>query len=84
MPDTTPCPHCGNPARITERFWPDSTDGPDEHLETGCLSKHWFAPQPRRSSRSRWPVRITTWRCCRADWTRCCRRSTPAAPEFGT
>ena len=42
MPDTIPSPQCGDPARITERFWLDSTDGPVEHLKTGCLSKHWF------------------------------------------
>jgi hypothetical protein len=45
MPDTIPAPHCGDPARITERFWLDPTDGPVEHLQTGCLSKHWFTPR---------------------------------------
>jgi hypothetical protein len=45
MPDTIPCPQCGAPARITERFWLDSTDGPIEHLKTGCLSNHWFTPR---------------------------------------
>jgi hypothetical protein len=44
MPDSIPCPQCGAPARITERFWLDSTDGPVEHLKIGCLSKHWFTP----------------------------------------
>jgi hypothetical protein len=44
MPDTIPCPQCGVPAQITERFWLDSTDGPIEHLKTGCLSKHWLTP----------------------------------------
>jgi len=28
MPDSIPCPQCGAQARITERFWLDSTDGP--------------------------------------------------------
>jgi hypothetical protein len=84
MPDTIPCPQCGAPAQITERFWLDSIDGPVEHLKTGCVSKHWFTPRPRRSSRSRWPLRIATWRCCRADWTWRCRRSRRAVPEFGT
>jgi hypothetical protein len=42
MPDTIPCPQCGAPAQITERFWLDSTDGPVEHLKTGCVSKHWL------------------------------------------
>jgi hypothetical protein len=44
MPDTIPCPQCDAPAQITERFWLDSTDGPIEHLKTGCLSKHWLTP----------------------------------------
>ena len=44
MPDTIPCPQCGAPARITERFWLDATDGPIEHLKTGCLRKHWLTP----------------------------------------
>jgi hypothetical protein len=44
MPDTIPCPQCGDPAQITERFWLDATDGPIEHLKTGCLSKHWLTP----------------------------------------
>jgi hypothetical protein len=45
MPDSTRCPQCGAPAWITERFWLDSTDGPVEHLKTGCLSKHWLTPR---------------------------------------
>jgi hypothetical protein len=45
MPDTIPCPQCGAPARITERFWLHSTDGPIEHLKTGCVSKHWRTPR---------------------------------------
>jgi hypothetical protein len=45
MSDSIPCPQCGAPARITERFWLDSTDGPVEHLKIGCLSKHWFTPR---------------------------------------
>jgi hypothetical protein len=45
MPDSIPCPQCGAPARITERFWLDSTDGPVEHLKIGCLSEHWFTPR---------------------------------------
>jgi hypothetical protein len=44
MPDTIPCPQCGAPAQVTERFWLDSTDGPIEHLKMGCLSKHWRTP----------------------------------------
>jgi hypothetical protein len=45
MPDTIPCPQCGAPAEITERFWLHSTDGPIEHLKTGCVSKHWLTPR---------------------------------------
>jgi hypothetical protein len=45
MPYSIPCPQCGAPARITERFWLDSTDGPVEHLKIGCRSKHWFTPR---------------------------------------
>ena len=44
MPDAIPCPQCGAPARITERFWLDSTDGPVEHVKTGCERGHWFTP----------------------------------------
>jgi hypothetical protein len=44
MPDTIPCPQCGAPAQIAERFWLDATDDPIEHLKTGCLSKHWLTP----------------------------------------
>ena len=44
MSDTIPWPQCGAPAQSTERFWLDATDGPIEHLKTGCLSKHWLIP----------------------------------------
>jgi hypothetical protein len=44
MSDTSPCPQCGAPAQITERFSLDSTDGPIEHLKIGCLSKQWLTP----------------------------------------
>jgi hypothetical protein len=45
MPDIIPCPECGAPAQITERFWLDSTDGPLEHLKTGCVNHHWLTPR---------------------------------------
>jgi hypothetical protein len=45
MPDIVSCPECGVPAEITERFWLDSTDGPLEHLKTGCVNRHWLTPQ---------------------------------------
>ena len=39
-----PCPQCGAPAQITERFHLDSTAGPVEHLRTGCVDNHWLTP----------------------------------------
>jgi 2-polyprenyl-6-methoxyphenol hydroxylase-like FAD-dependent oxidoreductase len=45
MDDPIPCPQCGGPARITERFWLASTDGPVEHLVTGCSHQHWLTPR---------------------------------------
>jgi hypothetical protein len=45
MPQTIPCPECGAPSQITERFWLDSTDGPIEHLKTGCVNNHWLTPR---------------------------------------
>jgi hypothetical protein len=47
MLDTIPGSRRGAPAENTERFWLDSTDGPIEHLKTGCLSKHWLTPRGR-------------------------------------
>jgi hypothetical protein len=44
MDELIPCPQCGAPAQITERFWLDSTDGPVEHVKTGCERGHWFTP----------------------------------------
>jgi hypothetical protein len=45
MHESIPCPQCGAEARITERFWLDSTDGPVEHLKTSCVNNHWFTPR---------------------------------------
>jgi len=45
MPHSIPCPECGAPAQITERFSLDSTDGPIEHLKTGCVNNHWLTPR---------------------------------------
>ena len=44
MDEPIPCPQCGAPAQITERFWLASTDGPAEHVKTGCERGHWFTP----------------------------------------
>jgi hypothetical protein len=49
------CPQCGAPAEITERFWLDSTDGPIQHLQTICVSKHWLTPRAESVHRQ-WPV----------------------------
>jgi hypothetical protein len=44
MPGTIPCPQCGAPAQITERFRLPSTAGPVEHVKTGCVNNHWLTP----------------------------------------
>jgi hypothetical protein len=44
MDQSIPCPQCGAPARITERFSLGSTDGPVEHLKIGCVNHHWLTP----------------------------------------
>jgi hypothetical protein len=44
MSDTIPCPQCGAPARITDRFRLGSTAGPVEHLKIGCVNNHWLTP----------------------------------------
>src|SRR5829696_8620874 len=44
MDEPIPCPQCGAPARITERFRLGSTAGPVEHLKTGCVNNHWLTP----------------------------------------
>ena len=42
MDTPIPCPQCGGPAQITERFQLRSTAGPVEHLQTGCVNNHWL------------------------------------------
>jgi hypothetical protein len=44
MPGTIPCPQCGAPAQITERFRLSSTAGPVEHVKVGCVNNHWLTP----------------------------------------
>jgi hypothetical protein len=44
MDELIPCPQCRAPAQITERFRLASTDGPVEHVKTGCERGHWFTP----------------------------------------
>jgi hypothetical protein len=41
---TCPDPDCGAPARIVDRWTFGSTDGPVEHVKTGCERGHWFTP----------------------------------------
>jgi hypothetical protein len=53
MFDTIPCPECSAPARITERFRLGSTDGPVEHLKTGCVNNHWLTPLAEMVERER-------------------------------
>jgi hypothetical protein len=46
MPDVIACPDpaCGAPARIVDRWTWGSSDGPVEHVKTGCQRGHWFTP----------------------------------------
>jgi len=44
MDEPIPCPQCGAPARITERFRLGGTAGPVEHVRTGCVNHHWLTP----------------------------------------
>jgi hypothetical protein len=46
MPDIIACPDpaCGAPARIVDRWTWGSSDGPVEHVKTGCERGHWFTP----------------------------------------
>jgi hypothetical protein len=44
MDTPIPCPQCGAPAQITQRFRLTSTAGPVEHLKTGCINNHWLTP----------------------------------------
>jgi hypothetical protein len=46
MPDVIACPDpaCRAPASIVDRWTFGSTDGPVEHVKTGCERGHWFTP----------------------------------------
>jgi hypothetical protein len=39
-----PAPTCQAPARIADRWTWDSSNGPVEHVKTGCERGHWFTP----------------------------------------
>jgi hypothetical protein len=44
--DTIACPDpaCAAAARIVDRWTWGSSDGPVEHVKTGCERGHWFTP----------------------------------------
>ncbi len=42
LPQLTPCPQCGLPAEIRERFRLQSTDGPVDHVAVACIDGHHF------------------------------------------
>jgi hypothetical protein len=46
MPDIVACPDpaCRAPARIVDRWTWASSNGPVEHVKTGCERGHWFTP----------------------------------------
>jgi pimeloyl-ACP methyl ester carboxylesterase len=37
-----PCPECGSPAEVTDRFALNSTDGPIAHVALRCAARHHF------------------------------------------
>jgi hypothetical protein len=37
-----PCPECGSPAEVTDRFVLNGTDGPVDHLALRCVAFHHF------------------------------------------
>ena len=37
-----PCPRCGGPADVTERFWLASIDGPVGHVAVSCAVGHGY------------------------------------------
>jgi hypothetical protein len=39
-----PDPTCQAPARIVDRWTFGSSNGPVEHVQTGCDRGHWFTP----------------------------------------
>jgi hypothetical protein len=61
MQTLVPCPDCGVPAEITERFRLPSTDGPVDLIALHCAAGHHFRmaadrvparqPQPRATQR---------------------------------
>jgi hypothetical protein len=39
-----PDPACPAPSWVSDRWIWESTDGPVEHVQTGCEGGHWFTP----------------------------------------
>ena len=57
-----PDPTCQAPAWVHDRWtWP-STDGPVEHVKTGCEAGHWFTPMAASLAPFRAPTPTTTRR----------------------
>ena len=57
-----PDPTCPVPAWVEDRWtWP-STDGPVEHVKTGCEAGHWFTPTAASLVPFRAPTSTTTRR----------------------
>ena len=57
-----PDPTCQAPAWVHDRWtWP-STDGPVEHVKTGCEAGHWFTPMAASLAPFRAPTPATTRR----------------------
>jgi hypothetical protein len=42
LPALVPCPDCGSPAQIGDRFSLVSTDGPVPHVAVSCVAGHNF------------------------------------------
>jgi hypothetical protein len=62
--DIVACPDltCPAPAWVEDRWtWP-STDGPVEHVKTGCEADHWFTPTAASLVPFRAPTSTTTRR----------------------
>jgi hypothetical protein len=70
MHEPIPCPQCGAPAQITERFRLGSTAGPVEHVKTGCVNNHWLTPWPRWSRGPGQPYPVRSRRRCLPDRVR--------------
>ena len=56
-----PDPTCRAPARIVDRWTFGSTDGPVEHVKTGCERGHWFTPTVDSLDLEPVPARASQW-----------------------